>query len=141
MLSGDPGRAVRRRGVVVFDDDPARGDADRRADGRRDEHVTDEVKRTFVENRAVQPDDMIVVVFDFRGAGAVMVEAVRPEMAVGRSAVVNVLRSQRRRKQQERDGDQQGCRTCDRPNHGCIIRGCGVRVNEVAVNRRSETGH
>jgi hypothetical protein len=92
--------------------------------------------RRFVKGRAVNPDDVIVVVIEFDLHGVFMsFEMVRGEVAV-RDCVrvvvpwfglVDVRRGQRRRERQVRSDDEQGGRTSPRGNHAGIIQGMAQR--------------
>jgi hypothetical protein len=72
--------------------------------------------RRFVEDRAVEPDDVFHVVLDFRDVVVGDVDLVRPEVAVGDRVVVivpgarlvHVLRRQGRREGHKRRDEQQG---------------------------------
>src|SRR6185437_12776633 len=86
-------RTVRRRRVVTFDDHPARRGEDVLAAGRRGRHVPDEMKRAFVKNRAVEPEDVLDVVLDFGVVALMRGDRVRAEVAVrDGSAVVSRAR-------------------------------------------------
>jgi len=103
-------------------------------------------KCVFVDDRAVQPDNVLPVVLDLGAVGMVRLDRMRVEVTVRdpvmvvRPRFVDVLGCERGREQEiwpghnERSGASQGT------SHDCIIRGCGVRVNELAVNSRSKTG-
>ena len=91
---------------------------------------------------------MVVVMLDLSRIGVMRLSGVRSEVAVRYdvfvvvpdSSLVDVLRRERRGEQEVGAG-QKDCRGARQgPNHDCIIRGCGVSVNEVVVTGRSETG-
>jgi hypothetical protein len=81
-----------------------------------------------VQYRAVEPDDMLDVVFNFGRIRFVQLGVVRGEVAVRDDMVVlsawlvDVLRRKRRRKRQERRDDREGG-DAGQPNHKEIIGG------------------
>jgi len=83
------------------------------------------LKYMFIKDRAVQPDDVVILVLDLSGVDVTCRGRMGPEMAVGDRMVVpglmfvDVLRRERRCEQQVRAG-QKDCRGAGqrRPNHG-----------------------
>jgi hypothetical protein len=120
-------------------------DWNRRRNGRR-------LVERFVERRAVEPHDALVVVVEFRRIReigmVVSLQVVRGKVAVrdcvfvlvARPWLVDVLRGKRRRKGQERRDDKPGSGTGHWMNHVRIIRGRRRAVNGVGVSRWSQTG-
>ena len=147
-------RAVNRRRIVERGYRPVTRDlnglvADR--NGRRD--WVGGVNR-LVEDRAVGPDHLVVVVFDFRrfvllrGGVDVRLELMWSEMAVGDGVLVfvagarlvDVRGRERGRERQERDRHEQRGGARHDTNHARIIQAWRRAVNQPAVTRRSETG-
>jgi hypothetical protein len=99
----------------------------------------------LVQHRAVEPDDMFDVVFDFGGIDLVQggvvgrKMAVRDRLIVTGTGLMDVLRRQRRRERQEWHDEQQRS-GASRPNHGRIIQGRLGGVNRGEVTHRSATG-
>ena len=77
----------------------------------------------FIEDRAVQPDDVVIVMLDLGGVDVMRLSRVRPEVAVGDGMVVSglrlvdVLRRERRGEQQVRARHEKSGGAGQRPNH------------------------
>jgi hypothetical protein len=113
----------------------------------------------LVERRAIEPDDVLVAVVEFRlsregemtvGFVEVIVgfDEMRSEVAVchrvlvvvTRAGLVDVLGRERRHKGQEWRDDEQGSGASHRTSHIGIIRGRRQGVNGYPVNSGFETG-
>ena len=124
MAVRDLRRTVWRRRVVTFDDHPARRGEDVLAAGRRGRHVPDEMKRAFVKNRAVEPEDVLDVVLDFGVVTLMQGERVRAEVAmsdgsaiVSRACPVQMRSGNPRRKDEKWNGHKQSCGARQEANH------------------------
>lgn len=81
--------------------------------------------RMFVEDRVVQPDDVVVVVLDLSLSGVMRLDGMRTEVAVSERLsvlmsgpwLVDVLRRKRRGQEQIRTGNDERRDAGQRPNH------------------------
>ena len=142
---------MERRPVVERRDGPVTLELDRLVADGDDQRRRPDFVDSLMKDRAADPDDVPVVVFDFRPFSGVVIEGVqvvRREVAVGDrvfvlvagARLVDVHRRQRRSERHERSGYEQRSHAGHRTNHAGIIQAERAEVNRSAVTRRSETG-
>ena len=120
-----PGRSVRRRRIFSRNTRPAvlGGDVFRHVIG--DERNGRCFVGMFVEDRAIEPDDMRLVLFDLGRFFVMRLSRMRAEVAVCDRVIVvvpgarlvHVLWGKRGSEQQVRAGYEQRCQTGHRANH------------------------